>query len=374
MPLRPSNVNPLAGARPSTSGVVGLLLSSGEEEKLFSVAIQSQGLAAQAVRPDGRGLIAAVAAAVTGGKPAAVVADVSLLASDGLSSAMFAARLAQSLPHVRVFVRLPSRTGISRSERAWATRAGIASLLPGTSLATWRRSLAPVVERILTAFDVEAPDLRALESAVDRMGEGTQRAPSAVDEIHALAWQLERESVSGALAFEALCNEPGLVADRRYRGKIYPECFIAKEAIGILARRLAVSCKIAQAAATFLWRTGRIHHVLRDAAFDDGHFFFRIGGTARASNDVDLAQVQQAMRARDGVAIADRSYLGTTYPKCFAGSEAVDWLRMRYRLTLGEAEFVGQSLLELGELHHVLDEHQFVGEGYFYRFRMDELA
>src|ERR1700694_4934502 len=69
-------------------------------------------------------------------------------------------------------------------------------------------------------------------------------------------------------------------------------------------------------AGSFLWRTGRIHHVLR---------------------------------------------------------EAVEWLQDRYRLTRGEAEATGQRLLELGALHHVLDEHGFVDGNFFYRFRADEV-
>jgi hypothetical protein len=111
--------------------------------------------------------------------------------------------------------------------------------------------------------------------------------------------------------------------------------------------------------------------VLREAQFDDGFFFFRIGGTSAAMN-LDLGEVEASMRAKDGVEIADRTYAGKTYPKCFLGTEAVDWLCRRYYLSRGEAESVGQSLLELGELHHVVDEHGFVGEGFFYRFRADE--
>ena len=353
--------------------IAALLLSSPEDERLFAAAIQSQGLGAQAVKPDGRGLIAAIAAAVASARPAAVVADVTSLAAHGLSSAMFAARVAQSLPHVRVMVRLPERTGISRSERAWASRVGIASLLPGSSVAAWRKSLAPVVERIGSILEAGAPDPEALEAAVNRLVKsGVEPRPGIVKDIYALARQLEHAGVNSGAAFEALRTESALVADRRYRGKVYPECFVASEAIELIASRFGVSRATALAAGTFLWRTGRIHHVLRDAPFGDGYFFFRIGGTPRASGEIDLGEVEGAMRARDGVEVADRIYVGKAYPKCFVGAEAVEWLRRRYRLTLGEAESAGQSLLDLGELHHVVDEHGFVGEGYFYRFRADE--
>ena len=353
--------------------MAGLFMATPEDERLFAAAIQSQGVGAQPVRPNGRGLIAAVASAVGNAKPAAVIADVPALESHGLSAGMFASRLAQSLPHVRVFVRLPSRTGISRAERAWASRAGIASLLPGSSTAAWKKSLAPVVERIVSGLEVEALDSGALDVTVNRLvASGAEPRPGIVKDIYGLARRLEQEGLKVGEVFDALCSQRGLVEDRRYRGKAYPECFVASEAIEFIASRFGASRAAALAAGTFLWRTGRIHHVLRDAPFDDGYFFFRIGATAHATGGIDLGEVEAAMRARDGVEIADRAYAGKTYPRCFVGAEAVEWLRGRFRLTMGEAEYVGQSLLELGELHHVVDEHGFVGEGYFYRFRMDE--
>ena len=355
-------------------GVVGLMLSSPEDERLFCDSIQSQGINAVLVRSNGRGLIASISAMLGGARPAAVVADVPFLETQGLSASMFSARLAQSIPHVRVFVRLPSRTGITRSERAWAARAGIASLLPAGSASALKNSLMPVVARILSALDVEALDSTPLEAAVDRLVKsGAEPRAGIVKDIYAMAWKLDRDGVDVAAAFEALRAAPGLIADRRYRGKVYPECFVASEATEFMASRLGMSRATALTMGTFLWRTGRIHHVLRDASFDDGFFFFRIGGTPRVMGEIDLGDVMAAMRARDGVGIIDRTHLGKTYPHCFIGSDAVPWLRHRYRLTMGEAEAVGQALLDLGELHHVLDEHGFVGEGYFYRFRADEV-
>ncbi|HEY2630586.1 MAG TPA: hypothetical protein VGI57_15760 [Usitatibacter sp.] len=355
-------------------GIVGLMLSSPEDERLFCAAIQSQGIEVRSVQSQGQGLIAAIASSVGSGKPSAVVVDVSVLESHGSSSAMLAARLAQGLPHLRVFVRMPNRTGSTRSERAWASHAGITSLLPGSSTVAWKRSLAPVVERIVSALDVQALEETALEAAVTSLvNSGAEPRAGIVKDIYAMARRLEQDGVNIVEAFDALHVEPGLVTDRRYRGKVYPECFVASEAIDFLASRFNVSRATALIAGTFLWRTGRIHHVLREASFDDGLLFFRIGGTSRATSIIDLGEIETAMRARDGVEIADRAYMGKSYPRCFVGSQAVEWLRHRYRLKLGEAEHTGQSLVDLGELHHVLDEHGFVGEGYFYRFRADEV-
>ena len=80
------------------------------------------------------------------------------------------------------------------------------------------------------------------------------------------------------------------------------------------------------------------------------------------------------MRSRGGLAIEERAYLSKSYPSCFVGGEAVDWIMARCGIPLGAAETIGQRMLELGIFHHVLDEHDFVEGKFFYRFRSDEAA
>jgi potassium efflux system protein len=80
------------------------------------------------------------------------------------------------------------------------------------------------------------------------------------------------------------------------------------------------------------------------------------------------------MRGPDGVAIVDRRHLLTTYPKCFVGREAVDWMTRAAGLTRKEAVALGQLLNDRGIIRHVLDEHGFEDGRLFYRFRADEAA
>ncbi|XP_063779942.1 phosphatidylinositol 3,4,5-trisphosphate-dependent Rac exchanger 2 protein isoform X1 [Pseudophryne corroboree] len=71
--------------------------------------------------------------------------------------------------------------------------------------------------------------------------------------------------------------------------------------------------------------------------------------------------------------IKDRKKKLTTFPKCFIGSEFVEWL-----LEIGEIHKpeegvnLGQALLENGIIHHVTDKHQFKYEQILYRFRYDD--
>jgi small-conductance mechanosensitive channel len=80
------------------------------------------------------------------------------------------------------------------------------------------------------------------------------------------------------------------------------------------------------------------------------------------------------MRGANGLAIRDRRHLLSTYSKCFVGAEAVEWLMRARALTRDEAVHLGQTLVDRGIIHHVLDEHPFRDGHYFYRFYADETA
>ncbi|XP_073439958.1 phosphatidylinositol 3,4,5-trisphosphate-dependent Rac exchanger 2 protein [Dendrobates tinctorius] len=79
------------------------------------------------------------------------------------------------------------------------------------------------------------------------------------------------------------------------------------------------------------------------------------------------------MMCKQGNLIKDRKKKLTTIPKCFLGSEFVEWL-----LEIGEIHKaeegvnLGQALLENGIIHHVTDKHQFKSEQMLYRFRYDD--
>jgi hypothetical protein len=89
-------------------------------------------------------------------------------------------------------------------------------------------------------------------------------------------------------------------------------------------------------------------------------------------SDDELASVAEKMRGPMGVSIADRRHLLSVYRRCFVGSEAVDWIADHAGLTRAEAATVGQRLVDLGWVRHVLGEHGFRDGHYFFRFRADE--
>jgi hypothetical protein len=352
---------------------IALMLSSREEESLWLAALASQRIGGFAVAPMGG------APETLAGDPRiancdAFMADAPDLQALGLDPRRFAAALRARNPGLAFFLRLPARSGIGQSERAWARSQGIASLLPGSTVAAWKESFLPVFERVLAAAGRAKVDVAALELAISlRVRRGEEPRPGPVKDIYGEARMLDRAGIKPGGVIAMLQGRDGVaVADRAYRGKTYRECFVAAEAVDRVQRELAIDRSLATAACSFLWRTGRIHHVLRDAPFADDLLFFRFAGTRDELDAVDLAEVQAAMQGPAGVAVADRTYLAKAYPRTFVGSEAVEWLVSRYRVSLGAAEAIGQRLLELGEFRHVLGEHGFVHARYFYRFTADE--
>jgi len=353
---------------------IALVLGNAEEERLWLGAFRSQGMEAQALALGEDAEALASDPHIAGAR--AVMVDAPLLALRGIAPSTLAARLLAADPRLSIFVRLPSRTGISPPEQAWARQAGIASLLPGSSIAAWQDSFATVVSRIMFTLGRPGIDSAKLEAYVTGlMRSGAEPRPGPIKDAYVDAYQLEAAGINAMRLAEAMQGENGVaVADRAWRGRTYRECFVASEAVDWLVARFGLRRGLALRACTFLWRTGRIHHVLREAAFDDDFLFFRFSGRRSDIEHVDLVQVEAAMRGERGVPLAERTHLGKVYPRCFVGSDAVDWLMARYRLPLGAAETVGQRLLDLGVLHHVLDEHGFVEGRFFYRFRADEVA
>ncbi len=70
-----------------------------------------------------------------------------------------------------------------------------------------------------------------------------------------------------------------------------------------------------------------------------------------------------------------RSYRLRTYKRCFVGSEAVQWLiNNKLANSTEAAELLGNKLLELGFIHHVLYEHPFRNKFLFYRWVRLEAA
>lgn len=364
-----SSLSPTA---PLRSGPIALALESTDDDRLWSGILASQDVRTLHLGAIGGGC-EVLAADPRLDKCCAMVIDAPRLLAEGIAAANLAAAMRARGP--ALFVRLPGRTGISRPEREWAKGVGIASLLPGSTVAAWQESIEPVLRRILQGVGREEIDSRRLDAHIRELVRmGVEPRPGPVKDLYAEAYRIETGGLDAMRIYEAMQGEGGVpVADRSFRGKTYRDCFVASEAIDWVASTTGTTRSLARSVCSFLWRAGRVHHVLRDAAFDDDYLFFRFAGRRAQLEGVDLLAMQAAMRGAGGLAVADRSYLGKTYARCFVGSECVDWMMRYCHVPFGSAEALGQHLLELGVFHHVVDQHGFIGANLYYRFRADEV-
>jgi hypothetical protein len=74
----------------------------------------------------------------------------------------------------------------------------------------------------------------------------------------------------------------------------------------------------------------------------------------------------------DVLDIQDRRWRLTSYPRCFVGSEAVARIAAAWRCSREEAVELGQALGRLGLLVHVVQEHPFLDDQFFYRLAWPE--
>ena len=91
-------------------------------------------------------------------------------------------------------------------------------------------------------------------------------------------------------------------------------------------------------------------------------------------SDAEVAAAAKQLVASGEVSIRDRRHLLRVHRQAFVGREAVDWLVAEFGLTRAEAVELGERWIELGLVHHVLDEHGFRDGQFFYRFETDGAA
>jgi EAL domain-containing protein (putative c-di-GMP-specific phosphodiesterase class I) len=90
--------------------------------------------------------------------------------------------------------------------------------------------------------------------------------------------------------------------------------------------------------------------------------------------DAFAQQLWNSMRTPGGLDIRDRMFHLRTYKECFVGREAVDWLVLHQRVSRADAVRLGQRLVALGLMSHVVTEHDFEDAELFYRLSSPAVA
>lgn len=318
---------------------------------LLRAAITSQGLTPLDIKPEQ--LLANAAAGSLPEAASVMLFDLAPenLDGDGVSDTL--RRLAALPWRPRVFAMAPVARQVWRNEIDWCRRRTGLPLLarPETGVAAFLATL-------FAEIGLAEPDPRRLDTHLRVLLGNRDEA------AEALTRRLSGDSID-ALAASLIAG--GNVSDRRYRLRKYPECMVGSAAVDWLARRHGCTREEAVSLGLALERAGLLHHVVKQQAFQDGEFFYRLAVPGRF-DAVPLDDAELALRTNAGL-IADRAWRGINFPRCMIGSEAVDALCGAFRLGRAEATLLGQSLMDLGQLRHVADEHPFADDNLFYELR-----
>ena len=347
-----------------------LQIADKTQEQLWRDALGSQDIPVVDLAAGERGIVNALKGDSRTGRARLLITDIAHLRADRIAAPALARWLANEHPGLQLACIL-ARPAISGTELGWEAKKNL-QLLPQGSRRYWRESVLPMLERIAPALTGRAADAGRLAQALGS-GLAGQGQAGPVDAAWAIANSLHTAGVDWRAIGTALhADRAALLQDRQYRTKTYRECLVASEAVTWMVDKFAVSRDAAVAVGAALTHFGVLHHSMREQDFRDEFLFFRCDGHADAASEFDLDRCAHAMRESWGLSIVDRVYRNKTYPACFVGSDAVDWMMRRYGLTVGEAEAVGQSLVDVGIIHHVADDHGFVDAEFFYRFYKDE--
>jgi len=171
------------------------------------------------------------------------------------------------------------------------------------------------------------------------------------------------------------------IKDRRHKLKTYPRCFVGSEAVEWMKAKLNISTTDAIQIGQKLIEAKWIHHVTNEHQFENDYLFYRFSETKLSENAdsqdrsalaIDLDNLVAKMRNIGGVKIKDRRHKLKTYPRCFVGSEAVEWIAAKLNISTTDAIQIGQKLIDEKLIHHVTNEHQFENDYLFYRFYWDD--
>jgi hypothetical protein len=335
--------------------------SSGRQEALWHAALASQGFRVAAPRSVGAGTLDELLCP----QPAVdlVVVDLRFLADHGVALDAAAAAVAAARPGALLAATLGDRLQVAEAERRWARRHGTLDLFPARTLSPLRGRAAEGLTRLLSALGGTL-SVASHDAAMARLA--TEAAAIEGDPGAVLATRgLAIEEVAARLRGPA--GVP--VEDRRFHLSTYERCFVGIEAVDWLASNYGLARDLATSIGRLLQGLGWLHHVVKEQPFQDGHYFFRFAEDLHEVDAVDPDDVIAGMKAPGGLSIRDRSYLGRTHAGCFVGREAAEWLARRYGLGRSAAIGLGQRLVDLQLVRHVLDEHDFTDADYFYRFR-----
>jgi hypothetical protein len=145
------------------------------------------------------------------------------------------------------------------------------------------------------------------------------------------------------------------------------ESLVGSDAVAWMARHFKRSTSEALALGQALASLGLLVHVAHEHPFLDDKLYYRFA-VSPAAEAVDLGDLLAALRAPQGVPVADRSHLGKVCALCRVGSDAVELLVSRHGLPRHGAWLPLHRLMQFGLIEHVTHSRPFIDGHCYDRF------
>ena len=265
---------------------------------------------------------------------------------------------------------------VSSDDRAWVKALGFVDMIAEIDVNDVQGELRVVIDaaaRLLALEPLSLTELAryvggvAASSKTAALSAGVSAAPAGGKTPLKLAPRVLIRMHTGLSAekLAELLRDGLAIQDRSYHFKKYPACFVASEAVSWMVNRFQLAPANAIAAGQALGVLGLLYHVEQKHIFDNQPWFFRLA-VSRSTPTMGYTEAVNVLRER--LHVADRAYLGTAYPKCWVGTQAVDSLVAHRPMQRHQAHRILHRLMSLGLFRHVVDEQPFVDGNFFYRF------
>jgi hypothetical protein len=255
--------------------------------------------------------------------------------------------------------------------RSWAKKHGAYDMLGRVSHIRLLQSIQPFIDAVQKLFATD-PDVRRVGEYIQGMHGVLEDSADEYGSYQHTWYRLHGVGQSPfSMASDMIDAGKVIVRDRRYRLKLYPNCFIGSEAVKWLSDQFMISATQAESVGLLMQKLGIFYHVTKDQPFRNGEFFYRYSANINGGRHVDLDRIIEESRLLRGFDVQDRTWRGMRFPKSFVGVEAASWMSSFYGLTANEAVSVGQAMQDVYHFRHVVDDRDFVDYEYYYRMTMD---
>ena len=297
------------------------------------------------------------------------VVDLADLQREGYTVLRLRAELKASGIRGKVALLVANRIIIDPLIERWASvDQGTLLTIPAMNLGLREESIYPVADEISGALG-RSFDSRKTGQFLHGLNPAAF-ANHSMARLHFETNRLAREGIGMTDIIDWLDQAGELQAEtRQYLLKSYDECFTGEQLALALAEHWQVSTERATEIGGWLVDAGLMYHVARERHFEAQNYFYRLCWPSERLKPIRMGKALARMiEPGSGIALADRGHRSRRYSNCFIGSEAVAWLRCNLGINLAEAITCGQTLMNLGMIRHVLDEHDFLDSENFYCF------